>query len=153
MTISRCKRVGSFLISVLSRPDTLSNTGTLARLMFGKNPIYHNVRHGEEEKYQSYFMKIIDLVDVKNLTAQACGKPFAAETASRDLNTIHHLANQAGKLHLHPSVIEIMVMQYIYADPGLREQDKKSWIYKVMAPSRQAYFPDAVDMYFVLYGS
>jgi hypothetical protein len=54
---------------------------------------------------------------------------------------------------LCPLIIEIMVMQYIYADPVMREQDKTGWIYKVMAGSNQAYFPDAVNMYFIMYSS
>ena len=142
----------NFLVSLLAGTHTLCGTGSLVKLMFGKNPIYRNVKHGEEENYQSYFMEIINSVDLKNLTDQAYCRPFDAESACRDFTTVRRVANQAKKVDsLCPHIIEIMVMQYIYADPTLREKDKTGWIYKVMARSDQAYFPDAVNMYLTMY--
>ena len=46
---------------------------------------------------------------------------------------------------------ELMVMQYIYADPLLRKKDKSRWIYNVMAKGDKAYFPDAISMYSTMY--
>jgi hypothetical protein len=120
--------------------------------MFGENPIYRHVKGGEEEIYQSYFTKIINSVDVMNLTAQACRKRFDDESAHRDLNTIDNVVHQAKIPHsLCPVIMKTMLWQYIYADPQIREEDKSCWIYKVMARDDRAYFPDAINMYYTMY--
>ena len=135
-----------------SKLHTHCGAGWLAKLMFGKNPIYRHVKGGEEEIYQSYFMNIVNSVDVRNLTAQACCKPFDDESARRDLNTIDNVAHQAKRLHsLRPVSIETMLWQYIYADPLLREDDRYRWIYEVMARDDRAYFPDAISIYYTMY--
>ncbi len=127
---------------------------SLVRLMLGKNPVYCNVKHGEEESYQSYFMEIINSVDVENLTDEAHCRPFAHEAASRDLNSMHQIANKARfASNLSPLIIELMVMQYIYADPLLRKKDKRRWIYNVMSRGDKAYFPDAISMYSTMYNT
>jgi len=139
---------------LLNTLSTKPRCGTrwLVKLMFGKNPIYRHVKRGEEEIYQSYFTKIVNSVDVSNLTARSCCKLFDDESACRDLNTIDHVVDQAKSEHsLCPVIIETMLWQYVYADPLLREKDKYRWIYEVMARDDRAYFPDAISIYNTIY--
>jgi len=140
------------LNALSAKPHTHCGAGWLVKLMYGENPIYRHVKDGEEEIYQSYFMDIVNSVDVMNLTARACCKPYDDESAHRDLNTINHVVHQAKSVHsLCPVIIETMLWQYIYADPMLREENKYRWIYEVMARDDRAYFPDAINMYYTMY--
>lgn len=140
------------LNALLAKFDTYRGTRWLVKLMFGKNPIYCHVKSGEEEIYQSYFIEMVNSVDVRNLTDQACCKPCDDESACRDLNTIESVVRQAKIVHnLSPVIMKTMLWQYIYADPILREKDKHRWIYEVMARDDKAYFPDAINIYYTMY--
>ena len=126
----------------------------VVKLKFGENPIYHNVKPEKEQIYQTCFLKIIDSVDLVNLTNQALNRPFNKESAGRDSKVIEQFANRAkAQDGLSPVIIRVMVMQYLYADPLLREKDKSHWIQKVMARDDSAYFPDALSIYYTLYGA
>ncbi|MEN6438493.1 MAG: hypothetical protein ABFD97_07915 [Syntrophobacter sp.] len=124
---------------------------SLIKILFGKNPVYGQVRKGEESCYQFNFSKIVDSVNIDNLSNQARGNDFDRKQADRDMNTIDCMAEQSRSIYgLSAIVVKVMVMQYVYADHTLREVDKDCWIYKVMKNESNTYFPEASKIYCML---
>jgi len=118
----------------------------------GKDPVYSNVKRDQQKTYQTYFLTIVHSVNIANLTERAHSRPFNKQVAEKDHATIDQLANKAKtKDGLYPVILQIMVEQYLFADPWQREQDLNRWIYTVMRRKQTDYFPDALRVHNVLF--
>lgn len=123
----------------------------LWNMLFTENFVYRNIRPGQENAYQACFLQILNRIDLENLSAREKGKSFDAKSAHKDQEAISEIMGQAETVHhLSPVILQIMLEQYLLADPVLREGDRDCWVNTVRRKSC-TYFPDSRAVYQVLY--
>lgn len=114
--------------------------------------IYKHIKKEEEPLYQKYFEEVLDKIDVQNFTNQTLKKSFKKNKVGIEYQTIEKIANRAKKRnHLSPLILQIMLEQYFWADIIMREVYKKEWVYKVMNRENEAFFPDSMAVYHILF--
>jgi hypothetical protein len=81
------------------------------------------------------------------MTARSYGREYDSRRTLRDFETIREVAERhASEKDLHVGIIQVLVEQYIHADPWQREKFTQSWLTRVMKRERRDFFPDAMHV-------
>lgn len=111
----------------------------------GRPNFYGDARKEQIELYQYFFDKVIGSVDVSNNTAWAQGdKDYDRNKLKEDDSKMEQIIlGEATKRGLSATYLQVMVHQYFFADPWMREMDRDCWVRRVLKRSNPDYFPDA----------
>lgn len=106
-----------------------------------KSVLYSSIRIEEIKAYQIYFEKMLSVVDLQNETKRSKDVTFNEDQSEIDYRKVKEYANEAGKNGLNAVILQVMLEQYFYADPLLREMHKHAWVEKVMNRENEDFFP------------
>jgi hypothetical protein len=108
------------------------------------DPAYAVLDRADFPRYQTYFIKCLEAIDVDNYTKHTTYEPYDKTRMKRDDATLARiLREEAGeKDGLLPPILQIMLYQYFAADVDLRIGDKDRWVERVVYPEPEVnYFP------------
>ena len=116
----------------------------LMQRLKGEPNFYQEVRPNQIERYQHYVSMALKQLDVENNTKWSRGdKNYDRDRLSVDDKVMEELiVGGAATEGLSPAYLQIMINQYFFADPYLREKDAKGWVRRVLDRKSVDYFPD-----------
>lgn len=108
-----------------------------------RQSFYSGVTRKESDRYQAYFDKTIESIDVANLLFSRTKKfRFNQKKADHDRKIIERTLKEAeAEEELSPFLLKVMIEQYLWAEPREREIDRGVWVKRVMNRNELDYFP------------
>jgi hypothetical protein len=107
------------------------------------DPFYAEVKQEQIGLYQYFFQQVLRAVDIANNTAWARAKPYDRSRLAADDETMDGIiGGEAARAGLSPSLLQIMVNQFFFADPYMRETHKEKWVTRVLHREPIDDFPD-----------
>lgn len=101
--------------------------------------------------YQKYFSRMIDSVDIHNLTERSLSRNYDQKKINSDYDKIEKILNEAEKDNLTSIFLQVMFEQYIFADVWRRERYNDQWVKKVMNRESIDFFPSPGAILHTLY--
>ena len=92
--------------------------------------------------YQKYVNRMLEAVNVNNLTERSLGRMHDKPAVDADYKKIDAILTEAEKDSLEPGYLQVIFEQYIFADAMMREKYKSSWVKTVMKRKSTDFFPD-----------
>ncbi len=107
----------------------------------GIDKFYRELNVEQIALYQKYFERIIDNVDVHNMTGRSLNRDYDQSKIESDYKKIGCILDEAEKDNLVPLYLQTMFEQYVFADVWQREKFKNNWIKRVMNRQSEDFFP------------
>lgn len=103
---------------------------------------YSDINKGNINKYQEYFLEMLNTADVDNLTNWSQSLDFDKDEYDKSYKGLEPILDRAEKNGFVPTNLQIMFEQYIFADVYEREKHKNSWVKRVLSRKGKDFFPD-----------
>jgi hypothetical protein len=118
----------------------------------GIDPFFEEVKAEQIGLYQHYFIKVLQSIDVDVETSWSMGKPYDKERFQKDEYIMEKIiVGEAAAEGLIPSILQVIVHQYFFADVYQREIDRKRWVQRVIHRKQADYFPGGWQVASLLY--
>ena len=112
----------------------------------GVDPFYRDIVEQEIDLYQQYFEKVIRAIHLTTQTAWAQSRDYDQAQMDRDEELMEQIIdNDAANAGLQPIMLQTIVNQYFFANVYMREQDRETWVNRVMHRKDVDYFPAATN--------
>lgn len=111
------------------------------------NPGYEAISESQIALYQKYFDAIFSVIDIHNYTLWATSKGYDGERLKGDDRLIDRIScEEAASYGLSPPCLQVMIHQYFFADPWVREQYQDKWAKTVVCnKDKLSFFPGAIE--------
>lgn len=109
------------------------------------DPFYQEINEDQIPLYQKYLDGLFAVIDIDNYTLWSMSKEYDRERLKRDDRLVERICCEEGASHgLSPACLQIMINQYFFADPWLRERYQSTWVETVVYnQERVNFFPGA----------
>ena len=92
------------------------------------DPFYKEIREGQIRLYQKYLDALFTAIDIDNYTLWTQSNEYDRERLKRDDSLMEKVCcEQAASHGVSPVYLQIMINQYFFADPWLRERYQGTW--------------------------
>ena len=93
------------------------------------DPYYAEIREDQIGLYQKYLDGLFAVIDIDNYTSWSMSKEYDKERMKRDDLLMQRVCcEEAAVDGLSPSMLQVMIHQYFFADPWLRERYQSTWV-------------------------
>lgn len=103
---------------------------------------YSDIKSGAIQIYQRYFNRMLQSVDVDNLTERSYNRTYDKDSVKTDYEKISKILDEAEKDNLNSNYLIVIFEQYIFADVWKRERYQENWVERVMEREPTDFFPD-----------
>lgn len=134
--------------------DSYERTEAFEDVETYRDPFYSEFTHQQLNSYQHYFNKILNSIDVGNLTARKLPHfRFNKKNAIHDYKLIDMISKEArDKDGLSGDALKTIVEQYVWAyDSSEREKEKEKWAIRVKNRKEIDYFPASDKIHELLF--
>ena len=109
------------------------------------DPSYEDIKEDQITLYQKYLDGLFVMIDIDNYTLWSMSKKYNKERLKRDDRLTEKVCCVEAASHgLSPACLQIMVNQYFFADPWLRERYQSTWAETVVYNKEKvSFFPRA----------
>ena len=130
------------------RKKRVESGTTFGRKKRVADPFYMDIDEGQVSLYQGYVERLVAALDVENIILWAMAKPYDKEKFERDDRLLEKVCcKEAVADGLSPVYLQIMINQYFFADPDLRESYESTWVETVVYNQEKAsFFPRATKV-------
>ncbi len=112
------------------------------------DPYDAEIREDQIGLYQKYLDGLFAVIDIDNYTSWSMSKEYDKERMKRDDRLMQGVCcEQAAADGLSPSTLQVMIYQYFFADPWLRERYQSKWVETVVYDEEElSFFPGAQNV-------
>ena len=112
------------------------------------DPYYAEIREDQIGLYQKYLDGLFAVIDIDNYTSWSMSKEYDKERMKRDDRLMQRVCcEEAAADSLSPSMLQVMIHQYFFADPWLRERYQSTWVETVVYDEEElSFFPGAQNV-------
>jgi len=103
---------------------------------------YSDIKSGAIQIYQRYFNRMLQSVDVDNLTERSYNRTYDKDSVKTDYDKISKILDEAEKDNLDSNYLIVIFEQYIFADVWKRKRYQENWVERVMKREPTDFFPD-----------
>ena len=121
--------------------------------MFGRkkrfgDPFYTDVNEDQISLYQGYLDRLVGMLDIENIIQWLMSKKYDREKLLRDDRLLEKICcEDAESDGLSAVYLQIMINQYFFADPHLRESYQSTWVETVVYNQEKlSFFPRATKV-------
>jgi len=113
---------------------------------------YEEIKKDQIPLYQKYLDGLFAVIDIDNYTLWSMSKEYDRERLKRDDRLIEKVCCEEAASHdLSPVCLQIVVNQYFFADPWLRERYRSTWVETVVYNAESVSFlPGAGNFWKIL---
>ena len=112
------------------------------------DPFYKEIGEDQISLYQGHLDRLVGEVDIENIMQWAMSKEYDKEKLERDDRLLEKVCcDEAVSDGLSPAHLQIMINQYFFADPHLRESYESTWVATVVYNQEKvSFFPGATKV-------
>ena len=112
------------------------------------DPYYKGINEEQIPLYQKYLDEVFPLIDIDNYTLWSKSKEHNRDRLKQDRQLMEKVfCEEAASHRLSPVYLQIMVNQYVFADPWSRERYRSIWTETVVyKPENLDFFPGALNV-------
>jgi len=99
----------------------------------GIYPFYWELRTEQVALYQHYFKRMLNSVDIQNLTDRSQGREYRQESYDTDYAGLDIILREAEADGLIPHYLQVLFEQYVWADVLNRISHKDDWVITAMS--------------------
>ncbi len=121
--------------------------------MFGRkkrvaDPFYMDIQEEQVSLYQGHLDRLVGMIDIENIRRWAMSTEYDREALERDDRLLEKVCCKEAASHgLSPVYLQIMINQYLFADPDVREPHLETWVETVVYSRDKAdFFPRATKV-------
>lgn len=117
-----------------------------------KKEFFSNINGSNIHKYQQYFLEIVDVVDVDEFTKWSQNLIYDRRKLLESLSVMKQILDKSEKDKLVSFDLEILFLQYIFANKAKRKKYKNEWVAIVVEKERNIDFlPDPARLWGMLF--
>ncbi len=112
------------------------------------DPYYKGINEEQIPLYQKYLDEVFPLIDIDNYTLWSKSKEHNRDRLKQDRQLMEKVFCEEAASHgLSPVYLQIMVNQYVFADPWSRERYRSIWAETVVYNQEKIdFFPGALNV-------
>ena len=112
------------------------------------DPFYMDISEEQVSLYQGHLDRLVRTIDIENIMQWAKSKEYDRETLERDDRLLEKVCcKEAASDGLSPVYLQIMITQYFFADPDVRESYESTWVETVVySHEKESFFPRATKV-------
>jgi hypothetical protein len=103
---------------------------------------YSKIKKSQINFYQYYFNLLTKSVNLQNMTSWLTKSEGNYKLYKLDNDRVTTILGKAKNKSLNSLYLQIMLDQYILADPWTRERHRTSWVKTVINRNNEDFFPD-----------